>query len=70
MMAPESEVPSTEPFGVTPMSFQNQCIIGLILFAVIDAIIPIPFAEIILLYILMKKPLWFREMVDRIYCGP
>ncbi|MFQ6078722.1 MAG: hypothetical protein ACE5NJ_06270 [Thermodesulfobacteriota bacterium] len=51
------------------MSFQNQCIFGLILFAIVDAIIPIPFAEIILLYIIVKKPDWFREMVDRIYHG-
>ncbi len=49
------------------MSFRNQCILGLILFAVIDAIIPIPFAEIILLYVIMKKPAWFREIVDRVY---
>jgi uncharacterized protein (DUF697 family) len=51
------------------MSFRNQCILGLILFAIVDAIIPIPFAEIILLYVLVKKPDWFREMVDRIYSG-
>jgi len=51
------------------MSFRNQCILWLILFAVIDAIIPIPFAEIFLLYVLMKKPDWFREMVDRVYSG-
>ena len=51
------------------MSFRNQCILGLILFAFMDAVIPIPFAEIILLYILIKKPDWFREMVDRVYRG-
>ena len=49
------------------MSLRNQYILGLILFAVVDAIIPIPFAAIILLYILIKKPDWFREMVDRVY---
>jgi hypothetical protein len=49
------------------MSFRNQCIFGLILSAVIDAVIPIPFAELFLLYILLKKPPWFREMVDIIY---
>ena len=51
------------------MLLRNQCILGLILFAVIDAIIPIPFAEIILLYILIKRPNWFREMIDRVYSG-
>jgi len=49
------------------MSVRNQTILGLILFAVIDTIIPIPFAEIILIYVLMKRPNWFREMVDRVY---
>jgi hypothetical protein len=49
------------------MSVRNQYILGLILFAVIDAIIPIPFAEIILIYVLLKRPNWFREMVDRVY---
>jgi hypothetical protein len=51
------------------MSFRNQCILGLILFAIVDAIIPIPFAEIILLHVLVNKPDWFREMVDRVYYG-
>jgi hypothetical protein len=51
------------------MSFRDQCILGLVLCAIIDAVIPIPFAELILLYILLKKPPWFRDMVDRIY-GP
>ena len=51
------------------MSLRNQYILGLILFAIVDATIPIPFAEIILLYVLIKKPHWFREMVDRVYSG-
>ena len=51
------------------MSFRNQCILGLILLAIIDAVIPIPFAVIILLYVLIKRPDWFREMVDRVYNG-
>jgi hypothetical protein len=54
---------------VYAMSFRDQCILGLVLCAIIDAVIPIPFAELILLYILLKKPPWFRDMVDRIY-GP
>jgi uncharacterized protein (DUF697 family) len=57
------------PQGYYAMSFRNQCILGLILFAVIDAIIPIPFAEIILLYVIIKKPVWFKEIVDRVYGG-
>ena len=51
------------------MSLRNQYILGLLFFAVVDAIIPIPFAEIILLYVLIKKPLWFRDMVDGVYSG-
>jgi len=57
----------TGSYGFYVMSLRNQYILGLILFAVIDAIIPIPFAEIILIYVLMKRPNWFREMVDRVY---
>jgi uncharacterized protein (DUF697 family) len=51
------------------MSLRNQYILGLILFAVIDAVIPVPFAEILLLYVLIKKPDWFREMVNKVYSG-
>jgi len=58
-----------EPQRYYAMSFRNQCILGLFLFAIIDAIIPIPFAEIILLYVIIKRPEWFREMVDRAYSG-
>ena len=57
----------TESYGFYAMSVRNQYILGLILFAVIDAIIPIPFAEITLIYVLIKRPNWFREMVDRVY---
>jgi hypothetical protein len=65
----ESLAPIHETIWDHAMSLRNQYIFGLLLFAVVDAIIPIPFAEIILLYVLIKKPLWFREMVDRVYSG-
>jgi hypothetical protein len=68
-MAPESKGLPHLSFWGYAMSFRNQCILVLILFAIVDAIIPIPFAEIILLYVLAKKPDWFREIVDRIYYG-
>jgi len=44
-----------------------KCIICLVLIALLDTIIPIPFTALLLLYVLAVKPLWFKDLVDTIY---
>jgi hypothetical protein len=33
----------------------------------LDMIIPIPFTAILLIYVLIKKPEWFKNLVTEIY---
>jgi len=41
--------------------------IYLIVLAVVDMIIPIPFAALILIYVVFEKPPWFINLVTDIY---
>ena len=46
---------------------KTQILIYLIIFAIFDMVIPIPFTAILLIYVLLKKPGWFQKMVTGIY---
>jgi hypothetical protein len=35
--------------------------------ALLDIIVPIPFAALLLIYILAAKPPWFKDLVGAIY---
>jgi len=49
------------------MTTQRKILIYLLILAVLDAIIPIPFTTIFLIYILFEKPSWFLDLVKQIY---
>ncbi|MCB0284645.1 MAG: hypothetical protein KDF60_18830 [Calditrichaeota bacterium] len=49
------------------MTTKNKFILALIIIAVFDAIIPIPFMAIMLIYVVLEKPVWFKQYVDDIY---
>lgn len=49
------------------MNLRAKIFISLIVLALFDMVIPIPFTTILLLYVLIEKPLWFRKMVSEIY---
>ena len=51
------------------MNLKTKILIYLILLAVIDAVIPIPFTTILLIYVLFEKPAWFSNLVKQIYSG-
>jgi len=46
---------------------KTKLLIGLILLGLADVLIPIPITCGILIYVLLQKPPWFREMVGKIY---
>ncbi len=52
--------------GVT-MKLKTKILICLIILALFDAIIPVPFTAIFLIYILIDKPDWFRKLVSEVY---
>jgi|GEM_PF-1886561 len=49
------------------MKPSRKVLIYLILFAIIDTVIPIPITTIILIYVLLEKPDWFEKLVVQIY---
>ena len=49
------------------MKQRNRILLFLIILAVIDMVIPIPFTTILLIYVLVEKPFWFRELVEEVY---
>lgn len=51
------------------MNLKTKILIYLLLLAVIDTLIPIPFTTILLIYVLFEKPDWFSNLVKQIYHG-
>ena len=51
------------------MNLTTKLLIGLILFGLIDMVIPIPLLAFTLIYVILEKPAWFSEMVRTVYEG-
>jgi hypothetical protein len=49
------------------MKTNNKILIYLIIFAIIDTLIPVPLTALLLIYVLSEKPPWFKNLVTRIY---
>ncbi|MEJ2544489.1 MAG: hypothetical protein P8Y99_10520 [Calditrichaceae bacterium] len=49
------------------MKLETKLILYLCCFALVDIIIPVPITAIILIYAVLSKPPWFKEMVTEIY---
>ncbi|MEJ2168995.1 MAG: hypothetical protein P8X90_26050 [Desulfobacterales bacterium] len=49
------------------MKTTHRILIYLIIFAIIDTVIPIPLTALLLIYVLTEKPEWFKNLVTRIY---
>jgi hypothetical protein len=54
---------------VSHMSSPNktQILVYLIILAIFDMVIPIPFTAILLIHVLLNKPAWFQKIVTGIY---
>jgi hypothetical protein len=49
------------------MTIKTKCIITLILLAMVDTVIPFPIIGVILIYVLLQRPPWFKNVVADIY---
>ena len=49
------------------MRINTKILVYLIVLAVLDMIIPIPFTALILIYVILEKPPWFINWVTDIY---
>ena len=51
------------------MSRKTQLLVYLAILALFDTIIPIPITALVLAYVILQRPPWFRAWVQDIY-GP
>ena len=51
------------------MSRKTQLLVYLIVLALCDTIIPVPITALVLVYVILQRPSWFRAWVEDIY-GP
>ena len=49
------------------MKTGTKLLIALIIFGIVDMVVPVPILGITLIYVVLQKPLWFRVVVDEIY---
>jgi hypothetical protein len=49
------------------MKLSHKILIYLIIFAILDTVIPVPLTALILIYVLQEKPDWFANLVGQIY---
>jgi hypothetical protein len=46
---------------------RTKYLLGLILLGIVDAVIPFPIIGAILIYVMLHRPVWFRNAVKEIY---
>ena len=49
------------------MQIATKMLVTLILLGIVDVIIPLPLVGIILIYVILQRPRWFRDIVRAIY---
>jgi hypothetical protein len=49
------------------MSIKTKSLIFLVILGIIDMVIPIPILGVILIYVVLQRPPWFRNLVQEIY---
>jgi hypothetical protein len=49
------------------MTTKTKCLITLILLSMVDTLIPFPIIGVILIYLLLQRPPWFKNVVAEIY---
>ncbi len=49
------------------MTTSIKYLLGLILLGIVDAVIPVPIIGAILIYVILQRPVWFRNIVREIY---
>ena len=49
------------------MTLKTKILLYLALLALFDTLIPIPMTTLVLIYVCLQRPAWFRQWVDDIY---
>jgi hypothetical protein len=51
------------------MDIKSKTLVFLITLCLVDMVIPLPILGVILVYVVLGKPAWFREIVKAIYAS-
>jgi hypothetical protein len=46
---------------------RTQTLIYLALLAIVDVVVPIPITAMVLIMVVLQKPAWFKDRVEKIY---
>ncbi len=49
------------------MALKTKILLYLALLALFDIVIPLPLTALVLVYVCLQRPAWFRQWVDGIY---
>lgn len=49
------------------MKLKTKILLFLLVFALVDTVIPVPLTAILLMYVLWEKPAWFPNLVREVY---
>ena len=49
------------------MTIKTKTLIALILLSMVDTVIPLPIIGVILIYILLQRPPWVRNVIGELY---
>ena len=49
------------------MTIKTKCLIALVLLAMADLVIPLPIIGVLLIYVLLQRPPWFKNVVVEVY---
>lgn len=49
------------------MTIKTKILIALLLLCLVDTVIPLPILGIILIYVLLQRPPWFKNVIAEIY---
>jgi len=49
------------------MTTKTKTLISLLLLCLVDTVIPFPIVGVILIYVLLQRPPWFKNVVAEIY---
>ena len=49
------------------MSMKTKCLLYLLGIGIIDVVVPVPILALIMIYVVLERPPWFRGVVREIY---
>ncbi len=49
------------------MTIKTKTLIALILLSMVDTVIPLPIIGVILIYVLLQRPPWVRNVIGELY---